>query len=91
VSATSWAGPLQLSRALTPEAGGSWPLSQGRSLGWVQAALGSKRIFRLWQLVLGGDRSAAEACSPSVTWKRAVTEALGVVGVFCLFFGDTVV
>lgn len=67
-------GPYN-SRALTQWAGGSWPLNQGRGWGWASAALGSKRIFRLRQLVLGGDRSAAGACSPS-NLERSMTEAL---------------
>jgi hypothetical protein len=48
---------------------------QGGSLGWAQGTFGSKRIFRLWQLVPGRDRPIATACSFWVTWKGA--EGLG--------------
>lgn len=77
--AASWDGPLGLSPSRQVDPG----LSQGGSLGWAQAALGSKKIFRLWQLMLGGDRSAAGACSPSVTWEGTVAEAWGKRGGSC--------
>lgn len=73
------AGPdLYSSGALTQYAGGSWPLNQCRTWGWAYAALGSKRIFKLWQFVPGGDRSVAGACSPS-SLERSMAEALGGV------------
>lgn len=62
-------------RSLEPSPGGRWVLvsEPGQELG---LGFGSKRIFRLWQLVLGGDRSAAGACSSS-SLERCMSEALG--------------